>query len=279
MVVNNAGVALSGRLRAPDLRRHGWIVSISFWGVVHGTEGVPAAPDRLGRQARRQHLVALRAGVDARGSRCTTRPSTPCARMSEALREEMLIAGPGGRHDRAPAGSRPPSPATRASPVRVEGGDGRRSTKLARMEPERAAEIIVAGVLKNRARVLVGIDAHAVHHFARLTGSLPGQWSRGCRRRCRRSLNPLGMMGMVLELRRPTASRCRSGATGRTGVRRRLAAPTSTARGSARRRGPATRGRGCRSTPTSTPSPCCRPTSGSARRSTAPASGTTRTST
>ena len=43
--------------------------------------------------------------------------------------------------------------------------------KLARMTPERAAEIIVNGILKNRARVLVGIDAHAMHHFAKLLGS------------------------------------------------------------------------------------------------------------
>ena len=44
--------------------------------------------------------------------------------------------------------------------------------KLATMAPERAAEIIVTkGVLGGRARVLVGLDAHALHHFARLTGS------------------------------------------------------------------------------------------------------------
>ena len=39
------------------------------------------------------------------------------------------------------------------------------------MTPERAAEIIVKGILRNQARVLVGIDAHALHHFAKLTGS------------------------------------------------------------------------------------------------------------
>ena len=31
------------------------------------------------------------------------------------------------------------------------------------MTPERAAEIIVKGISSNKARVLVGIDAHAVH--------------------------------------------------------------------------------------------------------------------
>ena len=39
------------------------------------------------------------------------------------------------------------------------------------MTPERAAEIIVKGILGNKARVLVGLDAHALHHLAKLTGS------------------------------------------------------------------------------------------------------------
>ena len=61
--------------------------------------------------------------------------------------------------------------------ARVAGNDDPEETarlfdeKLARMEPERAAEIIVKAVLANKARVLVGIDAHAVHHAAKLLGS------------------------------------------------------------------------------------------------------------
>ena len=43
--------------------------------------------------------------------------------------------------------------------------------KLARMEPERAAEIIVGAILKGRARQLVGIDAHLIHHAAKLVGA------------------------------------------------------------------------------------------------------------
>jgi hypothetical protein len=40
------------------------------------------------------------------------------------------------------------------------------------MEPEQAARIIVEkGILGGKARLLVGRDAHVLHHFARLTGS------------------------------------------------------------------------------------------------------------
>ena len=43
--------------------------------------------------------------------------------------------------------------------------------KLARMSPERAAEIIVKAVLANKPRQLVGLDAHVLHNFARLVGA------------------------------------------------------------------------------------------------------------
>ena len=39
------------------------------------------------------------------------------------------------------------------------------------MTPEKAAEIILKGALSGKARVLVGVDAHAMHHFAKLAGS------------------------------------------------------------------------------------------------------------
>jgi hypothetical protein len=38
------------------------------------------------------------------------------------------------------------------------------------MSPEKAARIIVRGVLKNAPRVLVGLDAHALHNFAKFAG-------------------------------------------------------------------------------------------------------------
>ncbi len=43
--------------------------------------------------------------------------------------------------------------------------------KLARMTAEKAAQIIMKGAVAGKARVLVGFDAHAMHHLAKLTGS------------------------------------------------------------------------------------------------------------
>jgi hypothetical protein len=39
------------------------------------------------------------------------------------------------------------------------------------MSPERAAEIILRGVLRGKPRVLVGLDAHLLHQFARIAGA------------------------------------------------------------------------------------------------------------
>ncbi|HEY9565053.1 MAG TPA: acetoin dehydrogenase, partial [Nocardioides sp.] len=43
--------------------------------------------------------------------------------------------------------------------------------KLARMTPEKAAAIIVDGMLAGKPRVLVGIDAHLLHNWAKFTGA------------------------------------------------------------------------------------------------------------
>jgi short-subunit dehydrogenase len=95
--------------------------------------------------------------------------------FTEALREEMLVLGhPVGVTSVHPGGIRT---AIARNGRFSDREDAERSVaifdeKMARMSPERAAGIIVTkGILANRARLLVGLDAHALHHFARLTGS------------------------------------------------------------------------------------------------------------
>jgi short-subunit dehydrogenase len=43
--------------------------------------------------------------------------------------------------------------------------------RMATTSPEEAARIIWRGVLRAKPRVLVGMDAHLLHQFARLTGA------------------------------------------------------------------------------------------------------------
>jgi NAD(P)-dependent dehydrogenase (short-subunit alcohol dehydrogenase family) len=173
VVVNNAGVALAGDfvdLAYDDLD---WIVGINLWGVVHGSkEFLP-------------HLIASGEGhlvnisslfglVSMPGQAAYNATKYAVRGMTEAIREEMLVAGhPVGVTAVHPGGVK----TAIARNARVSDKEDKAATavlfdeKLATTAPERAARIIVRGILKNRARVLVGLDAHALHEFAKLTGS------------------------------------------------------------------------------------------------------------
>ena len=94
--------------------------------------------------------------------------------MTEALREEMLVAGhpvgvtavhPGGIKTAIARNARVSAKEDKeqtAAPLRREAGPD--DARAGRRDHRH-------GILKNRARVLVGIDAHAVHHLAKLLGS------------------------------------------------------------------------------------------------------------
>jgi len=173
VVINNAGVALAGDFTDLEYNDIDWIVGVNFWGVVHGTkEFLPhliASGD--GHVVNLSSLFGL---VSMPGQSMYNATKYAVRGMTEALREEMLIAGhPVGVTAVHPGGVK----TAIARNARVSAKESKEDTarlfdeKLARMTPERAAEIIVNGILKNRARVLVGLDAHAVHHFAKLLGS------------------------------------------------------------------------------------------------------------
>ncbi len=173
VVINNAGVALAGNLDDLTYDDMDWIVGINFWGVVHGTkEFLPhliASGD--GHVVNLSSLFGL---ISMPGQSLYNATKYAVRGMTEALREEMLIAGhPVGVTSVHPGGIK--TAIARNSRVSEQEDKEATSTffdeKLARMAPERAAEIIIRGILRNQARVLVGIDAHALHHFAKLTGS------------------------------------------------------------------------------------------------------------
>jgi NADP-dependent 3-hydroxy acid dehydrogenase YdfG len=173
VVVNNAGVALAGNFEDLEYPDMDWIVGINFWGVLHGTkEFLPhliASGD--GHVVNISSLFGL---ISMPGQSMYNAAKYAVRGMSEALREEMLVAGhPVGVTVVHPGGIK----TAIARNARVSAKEDKERTarlfdeKLARMTPERAAEIIVKGVQSDKARVLVGLDAHAIHHFAKLTGS------------------------------------------------------------------------------------------------------------
>jgi NADP-dependent 3-hydroxy acid dehydrogenase YdfG len=173
VVVNNAGVSLTGDFTDLEYADIDWIVGVNLWGVLHGTkEFLPhliASGD--GHVVNLSSLFGL---ISVPGQSIYNATKYAVRGMSEALREEMLVAGhPVGVTSVHPGGIK--TDIVRNS--RVSAKEDKEATsqlfddKLAKMTPEKAAEIIVNGVLKNKARVLVGLDAHALHHMAKLLGS------------------------------------------------------------------------------------------------------------
>jgi NADP-dependent 3-hydroxy acid dehydrogenase YdfG len=173
LVVNNAGVALAGDLVDLEYPDMDWIMGINFWGVAHGTkEFLPhliASGD--GHLVNISSLFGL---ISMPGQSMYNAAKYAVRGFSEAVREEMLVAGhrvgvtvvhPGGIKTAIARNAR--------YSAKEDGAESARffDKSLARMEPERAAEIILKGVTSGKARVLVGIDAHAVHQLAKLLGS------------------------------------------------------------------------------------------------------------
>jgi NAD(P)-dependent dehydrogenase (short-subunit alcohol dehydrogenase family) len=173
LVVNNAGVSLTGDFEEMSYEDFDWIMGVNVMGVVHGTkEFLP-------------HLIASGDGALVNISSLFGLMSVPgqsaynatkfaVRGFTEALREEMLVnrhpvtvtcVHPGGiKTGISRNGRKTPS-------LKPDELDDLFDQKLARMTPERAAQIILKGTLGGKARVLVGIDAHALHQFQKLGGS------------------------------------------------------------------------------------------------------------
>jgi NADP-dependent 3-hydroxy acid dehydrogenase YdfG len=173
VVVNNAGVSLTGDFTDLEYADIDWIVGVNLWGVLHGTkEFLPhliASGD--GHVVNLSSLFGL---ISIPGQSIYNATKYAVRGMSEALREEMLVAGhPVGVTSVHPGGIK--TDIVRNSKVSAKEDKEATSQlfddKLAKMTPEKAAEIIVNGILKNKARVLVGLDAHALHHMAKMLGS------------------------------------------------------------------------------------------------------------
>jgi NADP-dependent 3-hydroxy acid dehydrogenase YdfG len=173
LVINNAGVALTGQVADLSYEDLDWIVGVNFWGVVHGTkEFLP-------------HLIASGDGHLVNMSSVFGLMSTPgqgaynatkyaVRGLTEAVREEMLIR-------RCPVGVTVVHPGgvktAIASNSRVSWRTDKQATtrlfedRLARTKPERVAEVVIGAVLHDRARVVVGVDAHALHWLVTVCGS------------------------------------------------------------------------------------------------------------
>lgn len=173
MVVNNAGVTLTGDIVDLAYDDIDWILGINLGGVINGTkEFLPHLIDSgNGSLVNISSLFGL---LSIPGQSLYNATKYAVRGFTEAVREEMLVARrpvtvtavhPGGIKTGISRNGR------KADGLKADELDDYFDDKLARTSPAKAAQVILDGALAGQARVLVGADAHLLHHFARLAGS------------------------------------------------------------------------------------------------------------
>ena len=160
-IYNNAGIAFAGDVEASQFKDIERVMDVDFWGVVNGTKVF--LPHLIASGDGHVINVSSVFGLFAVPGQAAYNAAKFAVRgFTEALRQEMAVAGhpvkvtcvhPGGIKT-----------AIARNMETVEGLDKEElaqtfDKKLANTSPQKAARIILDGVRKNKARVLVGPDA------------------------------------------------------------------------------------------------------------------------
>lgn len=174
-IYNNAGITFIGSIedsRFKDIER---VIDVDYWGVVNGTKAFLPHLIASGDG----HVINISSALglfSAPGQAAYVSAKFAVRGFTEALHQEMARAGHPVRVTTVHPGGIKTAFARNATGV--EGLDHAELASLfeeqqAKTTPERAAQLILNGVRKNKARVLVGPDVKAMDLVVRLTGSRP----------------------------------------------------------------------------------------------------------
>ena len=174
MIFNNAGVALGSTVEGASYEELQWIMDINFWGVVYGTKEFLPIIKKSGDG----HIINISSlfGLTAQPTQSAYNASKFAVRgFTESLRQELdmenkgvsaLCVHPGGiRTNIAKAAKMNDS-------LKTLGLHPEKSLqtfdKFLRCPPEEAARQILAAVLKDKRRLLIGNDAKAIDLMQRI---------------------------------------------------------------------------------------------------------------
>ncbi len=168
VIINNAGVALSASVEGTQKDDFEWLMDINFWGVVNGTRAFLP----LLKQAPWGHVVNVSSlfGLVSLPNQSAYNAAKYAVRgYTESLRTEMLTeknnvqvscVHPGGIKTNIANKARHSDQVGRS--ISMEKQRELFNNRLARTTAEEAANIIIAGINKNKSRILVGTDAKAL---------------------------------------------------------------------------------------------------------------------
>jgi short-subunit dehydrogenase len=181
IIVNNAGVALLGDHDEVELADMQWLMNINFWGVVYGCRSF--MPHLV--QQPEAHIVNVSSVFGLMGPPGQTAYAAAKFAVrgySESLRYELEERGgrikvstvhPGGIKTNIVKNARA---VKSLSNRRADLADA--FAKMARTTPAQAAETIMAGILANHPRILIGGDAHLIDRLQRLMPVRYYKWLR-----------------------------------------------------------------------------------------------------
>jgi NAD(P)-dependent dehydrogenase (short-subunit alcohol dehydrogenase family) len=171
LVFNNAGIAFTGNVEEMGFKDIERIMDVDFWGVVNGTKAFLPALIESGDG----HVVNISSvfGLFAMPTQSAYNAAKFAVRgFTESLRQEMLLSKHQVKVTCVHPGGIKTNIARNAGTA--ESRDQKELAhsfdKLARTSPEKAAKIILRGVERGRARVLVGMDAVMFDKIIRVTG-------------------------------------------------------------------------------------------------------------
>jgi short-subunit dehydrogenase len=161
LLVNNAGVALGGTFEQVSPADFEWLFGINFYGMVRMTRAfLPLL--RTSDDARIVNLSSLFGLIAPPGQAAYAASKFAVRGFSEALRHELegssvgvTVVHPGGVATRIAENARVPVGASAEDVAQQRAA----AQRMLRMPPQVAGEIIVRGVVRRKARVLVGWDA------------------------------------------------------------------------------------------------------------------------
>ena len=191
LIFNNAGVALGSTIEGGGYEDFEWLFRINFWGVVHGTKAfLPHL--RASGEGHVVNISSVFALISVPGQGAYNASKAAVRGFTDALRMELELSGaPVSATSVHPGGIRTNVARSARShdSLRSLGVDPKESRKnfekLFITGPDKAADIILGAVQKDKRRVLVGPDAYVIDGLARV---LPGAYQSVVKRLVLRSM-------------------------------------------------------------------------------------------
>ena len=184
LIFNNAGVALSADVSAMSYESFRWLMDINFWGVVHGTLAFLPHLKASGDG----HIVNISSVFGLLGipSQSAYNSAKFAVRgFTDALRTELDIEQCGVSATTIHPGGIRTNIARNARfefAEHAEAVDAEQAAvdfeRLTRTTPQKAAQLIIGAVEKNKRRALIGPDAHLFDAAARISPRA-SQWTLG----------------------------------------------------------------------------------------------------